>query len=160
MGQLGLGNEKIEAFQIPVKIPAFEMGKNMSIAIKNIKCGMNHVCCLDKNGKSYTFGCNKYGRCGQSDVKHLHSPQLVEISDDIRIVDIYCGNFHTILLTETNEYFCFGNNEHWQCTTTQDTKEIKKPYKVTRKELGNITRPIIDIICGFDTTVLMLEPTK
>lgn len=158
MGQLGIGNEKIAFFAVPVKIPAFEMGKNMSIQIQNVACGMNHVCCLDKQGKAYTFGCNKYGRCGQLDANHLYNPQLVNLPyDDIKVIDIFCGNFHTILLTDTNEYYCFGNNEYWQCSVNQEAKEIKKPYKVTKKELGDIKQPIDDIVCGFDTTLLMLQ---
>eukprot|EP00486_Rosalina_sp_Unknown_P015609 CAMPEP_0201596684 /NCGR_PEP_ID=MMETSP0190_2-20130828/193314_1 /ASSEMBLY_ACC=CAM_ASM_000263 /TAXON_ID=37353 /ORGANISM="Rosalina sp." /LENGTH=316 /DNA_ID=CAMNT_0048057183 /DNA_START=1091 /DNA_END=2038 /DNA_ORIENTATION=+ len=160
MGQLGIGNEKIAAFGVPVKIPAFgSVGKSMSITISNIKCGMNHVCVLDKNGKAYTFGCNKYGRCGQSDETHLFSPQLVNIDyDKEKIVDIFCGNFHTVLLTDKNEYYCFGSNEHMHCSICEEATEIRKPYKVSKKELGDIfNNKIVDIVCGFDTTLLMVR---
>eukprot|EP01084_Bolivina_argentea_P169742 294217_1 len=163
MGQLGLGNRKIETFAIPMKIPAFSSGKNkLNVQIQNIKCGMNHVCCLDKQGQAYTFGCNKYGRCGvNTDIKQLFSPQMVNVSNilnkNIKIVDIFCGNFHTILLTEENEYICFGSNNCGQCSIAQkDLKEIDKPYKVTKQELG-INKQIIDIVCGFDTTLLLFD---
>merc|ERR1712032_1273142 len=110
MGQLGTGNPEIERFCVPIKIPAFSVGQSTAIALRTIKCGMNHICCLDKEGGVYSFGCNKYGRCGHPEKeKQLFSPKLVELFVDEAkdqqqenniIVDVFCGNFHTVLLTE------------------------------------------------------------
>ena len=167
LGQLGAGNSEIERFCIPIKIPAFTAGKNTSIAMRTIKCGMNHICCLDKGGRAYTFGCNKYGRCGQpEEEKALFSPKLVDIGsggdseqeEEENIVDIFCGNFHTVLLTEKGEYHCFGSNEYGHCSVKSEAKAITKPYKMSKEELG-LKGSIVDVLCGFDTTVLMVQST-
>jgi len=177
LGQLGLGagDSEIKRYCVPIKIPAFTVGKNTSIAMRSIKCGMNHICCLDKEGRAYTFGCNKYGRCGlPENEKALFSPKLVEIQsgstngrasdheeDDEKeggdnIVDIFCGNFHTVLLTEKGEYYCFGSNEYGHCSVKTEANAITAPYKMSKEELG-IEGTIVDVVCGFDTTVLTVQ---
>ena len=175
VGQLGTGNSEIKKFCVPIKIPAFTAGKSTSIAMRSIKCGMNHICCLDKEGRAYTFGCNKYGRCGickPEEEKALFGPKLVDIrcsngdddnddaevknEDGDKIVDIFCGNFHTVLLTEKGDYYCFGSNEYGHCSVKTEAKSITVPYKMTKEELG-ITGTIVSVVCGFDTTVLMVQ---
>lgn len=175
LGQLGAGNSEIEKIFTPSKIPAFTAGKNTSIAMRSIKCGMNHVCCLDKEGRAYSFGCNKYGRCGQpEEEKALFSPKLLDLGDgnddgngdgvnskeekeSDNIVDIFCGNFHTALLTKSGQYYCFGSNEYGHCSVKSEAKSITTPYKITKEELDIITGTITDVVCGFDTTVLMVQ---
>ena len=169
-GQLGTGNPEMDRFCVPIKIPAFSVGQSTAIALRTIKCGMNHICCLDKEGRAYSFGCNKYGRCGHpEDEKQLFSPKLIDIesgaehesNEEVKderdtIVDIFCGNFHTILLTKSGDYYCFGANDYGQCSTENQAKAIAIPYKVSRKEL-NIKGTIADVVCGFDTTVLIIQ---
>ena len=115
---------------------------NNKMKIKNIYCGGLHGIVMAENNKCYTFGCNKFGQCGNNNKydtydENLIDPYLIELkNNDEFVVKISCGWYHNLLLTNKNNVYSFGNNEHNQCTISVTDECILSPYLLDkRKEL-------------------------
>ena len=88
---------------------------NIKYKIKSISCGDYHSCTLSEDGILYTWGgggesYNK-GQCGHGTTKDVQKPKKVEffIKNNIKIKNVFCGGYHTIVIADSNELFSFGN---------------------------------------------------
>ena len=54
----------------------------------------------------------------------------------VLIADGDCGEYHTLLLTQKNDVFSFGGNGYHQCCARLNLRCVRKPYEVTRSEMG------------------------
>ena len=71
--------------------------------ITQIDCGMDFTITLDKNGKLYSWGSNRYGQLGmtQSNImKHNLPAQMTLPHGAGRVVDFSCGEDHSAFLIE------------------------------------------------------------
>jgi alpha-tubulin suppressor-like RCC1 family protein len=72
-------------------------------------CGNKHSILLTEDNKLYALGSNKFGQCGleftkQDSVKKLTEVNFPFLSGE-QIIDIKCGSFHTLILTNRHLYF-------------------------------------------------------
>jgi alpha-tubulin suppressor-like RCC1 family protein len=81
----------------------------------DIASGFHHFCAIvhdDLNYELFTWGANEYGQCGvkvTSDTKLLLNPVLVEFPDN-KIMNVYCGAFHTLCHLTGEKLYGFGHN--------------------------------------------------
>eukprot|EP00117_Sycon_ciliatum_P024625 scpid45440/ scgid20626/ Protein RCC2; RCC1-like protein TD-60; Telophase disk protein of 60 kDa len=124
-GQLGLGHQNIVAKPSHVSTESeFPMVK--------VACGVEHSAMIDSSGSLFTFGCPEYGQLGNNtDGKYFITaskmsfhyvtrptrvPVFVEkdpkqgtkIIDSVCIVDVACGNNHTVVVNDKKKVFTFG----------------------------------------------------
>lgn len=120
-GQLGHGD--VRNYDKPKLIDALA-----GIKIIDIACGAFHSVAISSFGDLYSFGWNTNGQLGLK--KALHEsfstseikcqqvytiPQLIEFEDENEsFVNVYCGNKHTILKTETGRLYAAGLNNYGQ----------------------------------------------
>ena len=79
--------------------------------IVKIDCGMDYTMALDKDGKVYSWGSNRYGQLGttQASINKHNSPLLMSIPHRAgHVVDISCGEEHSALLNDKGEAFTWG----------------------------------------------------
>jgi alpha-tubulin suppressor-like RCC1 family protein len=101
-GQLGLGDNKNRNTYTKIK---HNFGK-----IKNIYCGDHHNIILTDNNELYVCGYNYYGQLGLGDNNNRNTYTKLEHNFG-KIINIYCGDHHNIILIENNElYVCGGNS--------------------------------------------------
>lgn len=54
---------------------------------------------LNQNGHVYTWGINEYGQLGNGGTKYSTVPKRVSSLDDIEIVDIAAGGWHSVAVS-------------------------------------------------------------
>merc|ERR1712001_361096 len=92
------------------------------IQIIKASCGENHTILLDNKGKVYGFGKNFYYQLGNGTSRHVHSPEMnVVLKDDV-IIDVKCGNNHSIARDQNNKYYLWGLNDFNQCLVYNDER--------------------------------------
>ena len=90
-------------------------GKN----IIYVDCGDFHSLALASDGKVYSWGgggvhYNK-GQCGHGHTNDIDDPMLITALKNKDIVQISCGGYHSLALTNNNELYSFGSGEHGEC---------------------------------------------
>ena len=145
-------------------------GKVHAVFISNItqsfSCGYSHVGILTKNNNIYMFGCNSHYECGYSDYDHsieFDYGNLIEL--DTAIVSVKCGDWHTIIKTDNNDYYSFGSNKFNQLLINSDKiyaddddKKEYKPQLISLQYLKKLTHSnmkILDIIPVYEKTLII-----
>nr|CAG4717260.1 unnamed protein product [Naegleria fowleri] len=110
-GQCGL--EKVDGFtSTPTPLPICTNG----FKVTTIACGHWHSAIVSNDGQLLTFGRGEDGQLGFGDKSNRATPTRVKgVLDDYKIVDVACGLWHTMALTEEGYLFTWGNNTYGQC---------------------------------------------
>lgn len=87
--------------------------------VKKVACGDFHSVALTVTGKVYSWGgggsfFNK-GQCGHGRNKDSESPEVIKALASKKVIDIVCGGYHTMALTETNELYAWGSGLYGEC---------------------------------------------
>lgn len=108
---------------------------------------------INKNQKALCFGHNEKGQCGQDELFPYDKPTLIKHLENVSIIQVACGDKHSLFLTDTNEVYACGSNEHGQLGIASRLRHIKmvtKPILITRQ-----VPPIKKIGCGQDFSVML-----
>ena len=124
--------------------------KLKNIRIDHIFSGWEHNIILANNGEIYSFGNNKNYQCGLSNKENndkiIRDPiNISSLNNNIKAISAACGNEHSLILSDYNEVYAFGNNEDG-ALGINDYK-IKK-YEFTKINFGKYTNKIKDISAG------------
>jgi len=104
-GRLGIGQNHPISQTEPIIIKALQdLGP-----ITKVTAGDHHSAAIVK-GKLYTWGSANWGMCGQGSKKDTVIPTEVKL--DSAVVDVACGTYHTIILTEGNQVYSCGWNKN------------------------------------------------
>ena len=104
-GQLGISH-KIDSKETPSLIEG--------IFCTKIAWGYYHSVGITPTGKLYSWGRNDSGQLGVQDKGKHYEPSYVKDFEDIEIIDISWGWYHTLALTSDFKVFSFGRNCHGQ----------------------------------------------
>ncbi|CAK4401331.1 unnamed protein product [Aphanomyces euteiches] len=110
-GQLGIDAPGVK--MTPVRVE----GELESEIIVQLACGYYHSVALTQSGKVYTFGRNDYGQLGLGHKQTMATPTLVTHLNAFTIVDVACGCYHTLALSDLGRVYPFGRNNHGQLGT-------------------------------------------
>ncbi|XP_018318327.1 RCC1 and BTB domain-containing protein 1, partial [Mycetomoellerius zeteki] len=112
----------------------------------------------------YSWGCNKYGQVGNGSYDQVVTPTLINmptLKDDVdrkRVVDIACGSYHSVALTESGEVYAWGVNDYRiqekSSDITMDQATLNTPKQVTT--IFN-RKKIVYISCGTTFTMAVTE---
>uniref|UniRef100_M4B472 BTB domain-containing protein n=1 Tax=Hyaloperonospora arabidopsidis (strain Emoy2) TaxID=559515 RepID=M4B472_HYAAE len=108
-GQLGIGRTSEPVFH-PTRL-ASPLDKAM---VPQLSCGYHHTAVITEDGAVYTFGRNDYGQLGLGHKLHMARPTVVESLSRVRVVQVACGCYHTLVLSDDGKVFPFGRNNHGQ----------------------------------------------
>ena len=171
-GQLGLGS-LIKNEDCVYKPRILEYFKQNGIVITKIQCGDYHSLALDSQGNVYAFGNNEYGQVGCIDKKYdssVSTPTLCKLPNNNKskvIIDINTGAYHSLLLSEDNQIYAFGNNDCSQSSILLNHDKIFSPCWLKKKteikcleDNDDINNNIIQIIAGYDCSFLITYNNK
>eukprot|EP01084_Bolivina_argentea_P010302 19182_1 len=127
-----------------------------NIKIDKICCGSDYSLCVDYNGVCYSFGDNIYYQCGL--YRFMDNCVINKISSD-KIVAISSGGYHSLLLNEYNDLIAFGANDYHQCSKIIESKCIRKPYKLNKKDEFGDDKCLIERVIGLnEATIVIINP--
>lgn len=115
--------------------------------IHKLRCGIEYIMILTRNGALYSFGLNSYGQLGY--VKKSKTFQKVMLDNVIRVE---CGGYHTIALTSENKLYGWGRNEYGNLGLGDKLKKTL-PTEIKIPSLSKI----LSICCGADHTMILLD---
>lgn len=104
-GRLGLGEDCISMIK-PTKI--------VSLSEKQViggSCGTTYSAVYTANGELYTFGQGLFGKLGHGSSDDKFVPTLVNALKSHKIVDVACGDTHTLCVTDQGKVFAFGDSD-------------------------------------------------
>lgn len=101
-GRLGHGSE--EHFYFPKVITTIPSG----VHFIKIAAGDSHSAAISKTFEVYTWGDGSYGKLGHGTLSNELTPKHVEELNLLKVADISCGVYHTMVVTQTNKVYSFG----------------------------------------------------
>lgn len=104
-GQLGI-SEECTSVDFPTKIPSL-VDKQVVMA----SCGTTYSAVVTANGELFTFGQGRFGKLGHGNSDDKALPTLVAALKSHRVVDVACGDSHTLCVTEQGRVFAFGDQD-------------------------------------------------
>lgn len=100
---------------MPTPQPVLNLGNIVRLA-----CGDSHSLTVDRDGRLYCWGANSCGQLGimnpddprirkdPDGIPHLPTPAIVEALADQRIIDIACGEAHSLAVSATGNLYSWG----------------------------------------------------
>lgn len=137
----------------------------------NEKCqyiigGSYHIGVITNDNNCYMFGDNAHGECGfkmetigsNYSERNIGKPTKLNMFKG-NVYKIKCGRHHTIINTNNNMYYVFGDNTDGQCLVDTDLKNIDKPTPISMEYLEkkiNCKNKIIDIVPGCSMSFILV----
>merc|ERR1712100_413684 len=134
-GQLGLGNFE-NSYNTPQLISSLK-------DVEFIECGYSYVFCKTFNNEIYCWGNNFYGQLGLGNINNQYTPVLCSSLLTENVIDIKCGNIHTLVLISNGDALSCGHNNHEQLG-----REIDDDYSSSFQKIEDLSE-IIRIECGY-----------
>ena len=104
-GRLGHPDE-CEFKVVPTKILSL-----VDKVIFGASCGTTYTAVITSNGELYTFGQGRFGKLGHGNSDDKAIPTLVTALKSHKVVDVACGDSHTLCATDQGKVFVFGDGD-------------------------------------------------
>lgn len=94
--------------------------------ITSVACGNQHSVALDEWGQSFSWGSDSMGQLGSNLGAHAQDkPKFVKVLATKHVIQIACGAYHSIALTNNGDLYSWGANSYGQCGLgTMSNKEM------------------------------------
>lgn len=102
-GRLGHSEENLNK-DSPTKISSISDRQ-----IVDASCGTTYSAVITSNGELFTFGQGRFGKLGHGNSDDKSIPTLVTALKSHKIVDVSCGDSHTLCVTDQGKVFVFGD---------------------------------------------------
>ena len=112
--------------------------------IKQIASSRNHILQLTRDGFVYSNGVGEFSVTGHGGSRSVQRPQILKHLSDKRVAQIACGEYHSLILTDTNDVYSWGRGYEGQLGVSDKVEIASKPSFV-RAFFGV---PVIFIACG------------
>ena len=139
-----LGADCISSVEKPTKASF-----NFDSAIKKVSAGARHSLILLESGSLYAFGDNSEGQCSGVSTRYS-KPIKIEIESKEKIVDVYSGYNHNLIILNNGEMFSWGDTSsgklgYLEGNLTQNTPRL---IQVLKGKFSNC------VSLGFQMTVI------
>jgi alpha-tubulin suppressor-like RCC1 family protein len=84
--------------------------------------GNKHMIAITEDNKIYIWGDNEFGQLGNGTNDNCFVSQMPEKLMDERIIDVCCGNWHSLVLSECGRIYAWGHNGCGQIGNECDNK--------------------------------------
>lgn len=127
-----LGNGKTEDSSTPIQL-------SFSQPIRKVALGIYHAAAITTKGELYTWGYGAAGQLGHGDKENAAVPKLVAALAGVRIVQVDCGETHTIALSSEGKAYSWGGCGYGQLGHG-DTSEKLLPTKIASLDSLTVTQ--------------------
>jgi len=107
-------------------------------ALSKVACAEHHSLFLTRDGQVYSVGRGEDGRLGHGDSKNYETPTLIaglsNLPDGDRVVDVNCGECHSLCVTAKGRLYSFGYGDLLQLGNGVE-EDVAKPYLLQSKEI-------------------------
>jgi len=132
-----VGTSKIGVVQVRIlKQGTIPENINSKIEPKSVTSG-KHTLLLKIDGTVWAYGQNAYGQLGIGSQESIDNPVKINFESGIKIVDISCGEEHSMALDSNGNVYVWGRNNYYQLGNSIDTFKTE-PTKITN--LSNIKK--------------------
>ncbi|XP_062852316.1 probable E3 ubiquitin-protein ligase HERC6 [Trichomycterus rosablanca] len=150
-GQLGRAKTR-DNNKLPVKIEGLG-------GVAAVACGQDHCLALCDSGQVFSWGANGEGQLGiNNSVAKCPKPVPVQIPMpfSIPVVQVACGNCHSLALTKGGEVFSWGQNNYGQLGLGKSV--VLQPAPALVRALTGV--PVIQISAGGAHTLALALPSR
>ncbi|KUF97159.1 hypothetical protein AM588_10011026 [Phytophthora nicotianae] len=134
-GQLGIGsawlkdpeNESLMGASRPHLVKGFDGEKVVQVA-----CGAFHSAAVTEQGHVYIWGKEDYGMLGVGQSSDQQIPKRLDYFDDIPVLRVSCGGWHTVVVAKSGDCYAFGRGEYGRLGLS-DTKSRTRPHLVRNR---------------------------
>ncbi|EGG19322.1 regulator of chromosome condensation domain-containing protein [Cavenderia fasciculata] len=152
-GQLGLNDLK-HHLPIPTRVNTADIHHaGQPTRVTGIFCGHSHSVLRTSHGDVYSFGANAKGQLGHGSTESCRYPKLIQGLKGKNIKRITCGPYHTVVTTDLDSVYCWGQGEH-MCLGTGSNKNELVPKLV---ELF-VNKRVERVVCGLYHTATLTQP--
>ncbi|KAM6220949.1 putative E3 ubiquitin-protein ligase HERC6 [Rhynchocyon petersi] len=125
-----LGQRGVAHREQPETIQALE-----TLKVTFVSCGKEHslvVCC---KGRVFAWGAGAEGQLGTGEFKEISvTPKKVLGLADIKIIQVSCGHYHSLALSQDGQVFSWGKNSHGQLGLRTKCPSAASPQRVRSLE--------------------------
>ena len=125
-----------------------------------ISAGVTHSAALTQDGEVFVWGC---GREGQLGLGHLNSPRVPQCIQSLLshvVVQVECGEFHTVALTESKLVFSWGDGAYGQLGHPEKADDPEQELVVLAPRLVEAFNETSDVIVQVAVAMLSKPSMK
>ncbi|XP_059113876.1 E3 ISG15--protein ligase Herc6-like [Peromyscus eremicus] len=138
LGQLGQKRE--QSTERPEPIQALD-----SLHVDLVSCGKEHSMAICHKGRVFAWGAGSEGQLGIGEFKKINlTPMKIKALAGIKIIQVSCGHYHSLALSEDGQVFSWGKNSQGQLGLGKNIQSQASPQKV--KYLEGI--PLAQVAAG------------
>ncbi|XP_036996962.2 probable E3 ubiquitin-protein ligase HERC6 isoform X1 [Artibeus jamaicensis] len=110
-----------------------------------VSCGKEHSLAVCHKGRVFAWGAGSEGQLGTEEFKEIiFTPKKIKTLTDKKIIQVSCGDYHSLALSEDGQVFSWGKNSHGQLGLGKDVPSQASPQRV--KSLEGI--PLAQVAAG------------
>ncbi|XP_006143352.1 probable E3 ubiquitin-protein ligase HERC6 [Tupaia chinensis] len=112
------------------QIQAFE-----TLRVDLVSCGKEHSLAVCHKGRVFAWGAGSEGQLGIGEFKERSfTPQKIKALAGIKIIQVSCGYYHSLALSEDGQVFSWGKNSHGQLGLGKEVPSQTSPQRVRSLE--------------------------
>ncbi|XP_060103050.1 probable E3 ubiquitin-protein ligase HERC6 [Heteronotia binoei] len=126
-GQLG---RRLPAGRLRSSVPE-QIQSLEAQTIVHISCGKEHSLAICSNGRVFSWGAGTSGQLGTGELKDRLIPKKIELLSTCRIIQVACGHYHSIALSNDGRVFSWGQNVYGQLGIGKEDSSHGQPQHVS-----------------------------
>ncbi|XP_045676263.1 probable E3 ubiquitin-protein ligase HERC6 isoform X2 [Phyllostomus hastatus] len=125
-----LGRRGVQRGDHPEPIKALE-----TLQVVLVSCGKEHSLAVCHKGRVFAWGAGSEGQLGTEEFKEIiFTPKKIKTLTDKKIIQVSCGDYHSLALSEDGQVFSWGKNSHGQLGLGREVPSQASPQRVRSLE--------------------------
>lgn len=106
-----------------------------TLHVSFVSCGKEHSLAVCPKGRVFAWGADSEGQLGIEEFKEIiFTPKKIKTLNGVRIIQVSCGDYHSLALSEDGQVFSWGKNSQGQLGLGKDVPSQASPQRVRSLE--------------------------